>query len=136
MTASPQVTPETRRVGRPRPHGFDIARADLGIVGTRELREYDGGEHLKRPRQRRDLRRPRLISDAGYVRKGYTKEDVLHQGVSILRDADRAICREHAPERIHAWNDLLRDSLFTPAGTRRLRLRLGLDGETADRSPA
>jgi hypothetical protein len=38
-----------------------------------------------------------LISDAGYVRKGYTKEDVLHQGVSILRDADRAICREHAP---------------------------------------
>jgi hypothetical protein len=88
--------------------GFDIARADLGIVGTRELREYDGGEHLQRPRQRRDLRRARLISDAGYVRKGYTKEDVLHQGVSILRDADRAISREHAPERTHARGQIAR----------------------------
>jgi hypothetical protein len=116
--------------------GFEVAHGDLGIVGTRELREYDGGEHLRRPRQRRDLKRARLINDAGYVRKGYVKEDVLHQGLGILRDADRAVGREHVPERIHAWHDLLRDSLFTPAGTRRLWLRLGLVEENADRSPA
>jgi hypothetical protein len=114
--------------------GFVVARGDLGIVGTRELREYDGSDHLERPRQRRDLKRARLITDAGYVRKGYTKEDVLYQGVAILRDGDRALRRPHRRERIDAWHELLRDSLFSASGRYRLMLRLGLVEENAEQS--
>jgi len=39
--------------------GLFVARGDLWLVGTRTLHEYDGGEHLKRKRQRKDLKRLR-----------------------------------------------------------------------------
>lgn len=117
------------------PYGDEVARADLRIVGTNRLPEYDGAVHLDRRRQRRDLRRTGRISDAGYERRGYTKEDVLFSASGILRDADQALGRAHRPERIEAWHDLLRDSLFTAAGQQRLMRRLDLSGENAERLP-
>lgn len=42
--------------------GEFVARGDLWLVGTRMLHEYDGADHLSRPRQRKDLRRPRSPS--------------------------------------------------------------------------
>lgn len=114
--------------------GCFVARGDLWLVGTSTFHEYDGGEHLKRPRQRKDLRRVRGISRRDWTRRGYTCEDVLRQGVSILRDADLAVGREHDPSRIRPWHDLLRASLFTPAGTAAFRARLGLPTEPARRS--
>lgn len=116
--------------------GQITARADLRITGTNRLAEYDGADHLGRRQQRKDLRREARISDAGYERRGYTKEDVLFAGIGILRDADRALGRDHDPSRIHAWHDLLRDSLFTPAGQVRLRLRLRLPTENAEQPSA
>ena len=107
-------------------HGF-VARGDLWLVGTRRLHEYDGAVHLPRAQQKKDLRRLGRIDDAGWVRRGYTDDDVMLRAVSILRDADRAVGREHAPERIRAWHALLKDSLFTPAGTARFITRLGLE---------
>lgn len=101
-----------------------IARADLLLVGTKTLHEYDGADHLPRARQRRDLRRGRRLLSAGYQRRGFVREDVLNGGLGILRDADLAVGREHDPARVQAWYALLRDSLFTPSGTRRLRDRL------------
>jgi hypothetical protein len=98
------------------PEGVLVARGDLWVVGTDSLHEYDGGHHLTRAQQRLDLDRVRRIGHAGMQRRGYTKEDVLHRGVAILRDADRALGRPHDPDRIQAWHALLRDSLFTPAG--------------------
>ena len=62
---------------------------------------------------------------AGYRRRGFVREDVLFGGMGILRDADAAVGRPHDPARAHAWFTLLRDSLFTPSGTQRLRDRLG-----------
>jgi hypothetical protein len=59
-------------------------------------------------------------------------EDVLYQGPAILRDADRATGRPHQPARIEAWHDLLRDSLFSAAGRRRLVRRLGVAAENAE----
>lgn len=106
--------------------GVLVARGDLWIVGTTTLHEYDGGNHLARARQRRDLRRERAIGHATWTRRGYVKEDVLTQGVGILRDADASLGRPHRPERIRAWHALLGQSLFTSAGTARLRARLGL----------
>lgn len=107
-------------------HGLFVARGDLWLRGTTMLHEYDGGDHLKKLRQRKDLRRARGIGNAEWSRRGYTSEDVLHQASGILRDADATIGRPHDPARIRPWNELLRDSLFTPAGTARFRVRLGL----------
>ena len=120
--------------------GQFVARGDLWLTGTRTFHEYDGADHLVRRRQRKDLRRVRSIDHAHWTRRGYTREDVLTQGVTILREADLAVGREHDPSRIRGWNALLRDSLFTPAGTAAFRARIGLPdlgeaGRTAWRRP-
>lgn len=106
--------------------GSFVARGDLWLRGTRMLHEYDGGTHLERSRQRADLRRGRRLANAGWARRGYTSIDVLRQAVGILRDADLSLGRPHRPEQVRAWHALLADSLFTVAGTTRLRRRWGL----------
>ncbi len=103
--------------------GLLVARGDLWIVGTRVLHEYDGGEHLARRRQRQDLGRGRRLGNVGWMRRGYTSEDVLRQAVGVLRDADLSLGRPHRPDRVRAWHALLSESLFTAAGTARLRRR-------------
>lgn len=105
--------------------GF-LARGDLWLVGTRMLHEYDGGHHLEKSAQRSDLRRARTLGNSGWFRRGYTDREVLHQPLTILRDADLSLGRPHDPTRIRAWNRLLRESLFTPSGTTRLCRRLTL----------
>lgn len=103
--------------------GRFVARGDLWLVGTRTLHEYDGGHHLSRAQQRRDLRRVRELDDARWNRRGYVLEDLLHQGLMILRDADAALGRPHQPERIRAWEALLADSAFSVPGRHRLLRR-------------
>jgi hypothetical protein len=112
--------------------GLLVARGDLWLKGTTMLHEYDGGDHLEKKRQRKDLGRARRLSHTDWERRGYTREDVLHQAVGVLRDADAAVGRPHEPGRIRVWHELLRDSLFTPAGTTRLHERLGLVAETSE----
>lgn len=116
-------------------HGMFVARGDLWLVGTTRLAEYDGGDHLSRRRQRQDLRRTGRIEDAGFTRRGYTKEDVLSSGVGILRDADRALGRPFDPHRIEPWHALLRESLFSGQGQARLMSRLGFGAENAEQMP-
>ena len=96
--------------------GVVIAEADLWVCGTTALHEYDGDEHESATRRVTDRRRDRRIDRRGFVRRGYTSGDVIHRAVTILEDADRAIGRPHDPTRIRGWHELLRDSLFTPAG--------------------
>jgi hypothetical protein len=103
-----------------------IARADLWLRGTCALHEYDGGDHLDVRRQRKDLARARRIGNHDWVRRGYTARDVLHQGVSILRDADLSLERPHDPSRIRRWHALLAASLFSSSGRAALESRLGL----------
>jgi hypothetical protein len=110
--------------------GLFVARGDLWLVGTKTLHEYDGGDHLERRRQRQDLGRARRLGHADWERRGYTREDVLHQAVRILRDADASLGRPHEPQRIRVWHELLRESMFSPAGIARIRRRLGLAPET------
>ena len=110
-------------------HGAFVARADLRIIGTTTIHEYDGGEHRKKARQRKDLARERRIGNVVWTRRGYTDAEVLHQGIAVLRDADRSLGRVHRPERIRAWHALLARSLFTPSGTELLRRRWGLTDE-------
>ncbi len=103
--------------------GSFVARGDLRIVGTTTIHEYDGGEHRRKQRHRKDLARERRIGNVVWTRRGYTDAEVLHQAVSILRDADRSLGRPHQPERVRAWHALLSRSLFSPSGTELLRRR-------------
>ena len=82
--------------------GAFVARADLWVVGTRSIHEYDGGVHLERRQQQADLARARRLSDAGWTRRGYTSHDLLRTPVGILRDVDRALGRPHDPSRLRA----------------------------------
>jgi hypothetical protein len=122
------VPVEPQFVLRDESGGF-VARGDLRILGTTTLHEYDGGEHRKKHRQRKDLARERRIGNVVWTRRGYTDVEVLHQAVSILRDADRSLGRPHRPDRVRAWHALLADSLFTPSGTARARRRWGLSDD-------
>jgi hypothetical protein len=109
--------------------GAFVARGDLWLRGTTVLHEYDGAVHRDRSQHRRDLQRERAIGNAGWTRRGYTARDILGAAHVILREADAAIDRPHDPRRIHAWDALLRESLFGPLGTYRLRRRWGLPTE-------
>jgi very-short-patch-repair endonuclease len=104
--------------------GVFVARADLWLVGTRRIHEHDGEAHLDREQHRKDLKRDRRLGGARWERRGYTSYDVLHQAVSILRDADQALGRPHDATRIRAWHALLKKSLFSPAGQQLLRERI------------
>jgi hypothetical protein len=106
--------------------GSFVGRADLWLVGTNAIHEYDGGGHLLRKQQDKDLRRGRRIVNSELVRRGYTSNDLLHRGVGILRDADLSLGRPHRPDRIRSWHQLLADSLFTPSGSARFLRRLGV----------
>lgn len=108
--------------------GVFVARADLWLVGTRRVHEYDGAVHLDPKQHREDLKRDRRLGANGWERRGYTSHDVLHQAVAILRDADQALGRPHDPARVRAWHDIVKKSLFSPAGHQLLidRIRASL----------
>lgn len=116
--------------------GSVVARGDLLLVGTRMLHELDGGHHRSPSEQRQDLRRHRRLLTVGYERRGFTAQDVLLAPIGILRDADATIGREHDPARITAWYSLVKESLFTPSGQQRLRLRLSMNTENAEQTPS
>jgi hypothetical protein len=97
-------------------HGEFIARADLQVVGTNSLHEFDGGHHRDAEQHRDDLRRERRLDASGHVRRGYTASDVVQRPLGVLRDADHAAGRQHDPARIRPWLALLRASLYTPSG--------------------
>ncbi len=105
-------------------HGVFVARGDLRLFGTRRLHEYDGAGHRDAAQHRQDLKRDRRLGAAGWERRGYTSHEVLHQAVTILRDADQALGRDHDPKRVRRWHDILRKSLFTQAGMTLLRDRI------------
>lgn len=111
--------------------GVFVARGDLWLAGTRVLHEYDGAVHRRtRQQHRRDLERERRLGNIGWTRRGYTAVDILGMAHVILREADASLGRPHDPRRLQAWYSLLRESLFSPLGTERLRRRWGL--ATAD----
>ncbi|MGH3351665.1 MAG: hypothetical protein ACRDPS_13450 [Nocardioides sp.] len=92
--------------------GRFVARADLLIIGTRTLQEYDGAVHRDRGQYARDRRRDSRLADAAYVRHGYVAPDVRFRAAMILREADEALGRTYDPTRLDAWYALWRGSLW------------------------
>ncbi|MGN6089083.1 MAG: hypothetical protein ACTHNT_07330 [Actinomycetales bacterium] len=105
--------------------GF-VARADLWLVGTSTVHEYDGAHHRDGQQHRADLARERRLVNAGFTRRGYTSTDLLHRPAGVLRDADQSLGRPHDPRRVRAWHRLLTGSLFTAGGREAMRLRWGV----------
>jgi hypothetical protein len=101
------------------PAGAFVARADLRIVGTRRLHEYDGAVHRDGPEHVRDLARDRRLLRAGWDRAGYTRVDLLADPTPIVFDADRALGRRFEPYRVEAWKLLVNDSLHGRRGRAR-----------------
>lgn len=114
-------------------NGEFVARADLQVTGTSSLHEFDGGHHRDPEQHRDDPRRERRLDAGGYVRRGYTAADVAQRPLGILRDADRALGREHDPARIRPWLALWRLSLYAPSGRtaflRRVTVRSSTGGK-------
>ena len=104
--------------------GAFVARGDLRVVGHRVLHEYDGDRHLEVERQRADLRRARRLEAAGWLRRGYTSDDLLRRPHEVMADLDRTLDRPGSPLRLQAWRRLVASSAVSAAGRRALWARL------------
>jgi hypothetical protein len=99
--------------------GRFVARADLWLVGTRRIHEYDGDKHRERQTHRSDLARERRLVEINCQRMGFTSAQLLYEGASIIASADRLLGRRWNPRRLMRWETLLNHSLFRPDGRAR-----------------
>ena len=100
--------------------GNVVGHADLLIIGTKRVQEYDGHDHRDKVRQRVDLRRERGLIGAGYVRQGYTLDDLLNHPITVMHELDRLLDRPHRMARARRWQRLIENSLFSPRGRERV----------------
>ena len=112
-------------------NGLFVARADLWVVGTRRIHEYDGAVHRLTEVHQSDLQRERRLTRAGWVRYGFTSSDLLDNGADIIADADRLLGRSWDSRRLSAWNDLVVNSLYGRPGRARARRAWGRPGHGA-----
>lgn len=82
--------------------GRFVARADLWVVGTRRLHEYDGEVHRDRSTHRADLARERRLAEDGWQRLGWTAPEVL-QGGPVLTSLDTLLGRSWSSDRLARW---------------------------------
>lgn len=110
--------------------GNVVGQADLLVVGTRHLHEYDGAHHRAKKQQRTDLRRGRSLNQWGYDRRGYTLDDLLNHPAVAMHELDRELERAHDRRRLERWRLWLGQSLYCDTGRRRLvnrwRRQMGL----------
>lgn len=92
--------------------GRFVARADLWLVGTRRLHEYDGEVHRDLATHRRDLDRDRRLAEQGWQRHGYTAVEVLHGAGPILASVDALLGRTWDPARLARWRRLVAESSY------------------------
>jgi hypothetical protein len=104
------------------PRGRFVARADLWLVGTRRLHEYDGEVHRDRDVHRADLDRDRRLLDSGWQRYGWTAAEVLRGG-PLLASADAALGRAWEGRRLAAWRALVEASWWGATGRARAAAR-------------
>jgi hypothetical protein len=110
--------------------GRVVARADLGVDGTSHIHEYDGPDHRTREGQAAALRRERLLAGR-YTRRAWTLHELLNQPMTVLHEIDRALGRQHRPERVQRWRTIVGNSMWDETSRERLlnrwRRRAGLN---------
>jgi len=100
--------------------GRIIGCADLRILGTNDLAEYDGDVHRNKEQQRVDLRRERGLNASPYRRYGYTLDDLLNHPLTAMHEIDRRLGRPHRISRLRRWQRLVDNSLYSPRGRERI----------------
>jgi hypothetical protein len=100
-----------------------LARADLWVVGTRRVHEYDGEVHRDRDVHRADLGRGRRLVEKNWQRVGFTSPQLLYEGASIIAGLDRLLGRSWNARRLARWEAMLDDSLFRSSGRARVMRR-------------
>lgn len=103
--------------------GRFVCRADLLVVGTTSVHEYDGAVHRDKKVHRRDLRRERALAATSYVRRGFTLDDLLNHAAVLMHELDRLLDRPHQARRLRAWRALIDDSLYSETGRDRVMNR-------------
>ena len=103
--------------------GAFVARADLWLVRTRRIHEYDGEVHRTIDTHRDDLDRDRRLLEIAWERCGWTSKEVLRRGASLITSADTALGRRWDPDRLRAWQALVADSLYGSVGRTRVASR-------------
>lgn len=109
-----------------------VAHADLQVLGTPYLHEYDGEHHRRRNQQKVDLRRERGITAASYVRKGFVLDDLLNHPAVVMHEIDNALGRPHDLGRLRRWKKLVENSLYSEVGRDRIMNRWRRLGGLAD----
>ncbi|MBM7520424.1 hypothetical protein [Nocardioides nitrophenolicus] len=104
-------------------HGRWVCRADLQVLGTLDLHEYDGAVHRESAVHKRDLRRERAIASTRYRRRGFTLDDLLNHAATVMHELDRALNRPHQAERLRRWRALIDDSFYSAKGRDRVMNR-------------
>lgn len=103
--------------------GVVIGRADLLVLGTLFVHEYDGAHHRRKEQQKVDLRRERGLAGSSYIRKGFTLDDLLNHPVVVMHEIDKALGRPHSLRRLRRWRQLVDNSMYSEAGRERMMNR-------------
>ncbi|GAA3519918.1 hypothetical protein GCM10022234_14450 [Aeromicrobium panaciterrae] len=104
--------------------GVEVARADLKLLHSNRIAEYDGADHRDRLQHQRDLRREKALAREGLERYGYVATELLNTPAMIVRDAEAARGLPHFPARMQRWHDEARLATISFAGQAALRRRL------------
>ncbi len=111
-------------------HGRLLGRADLRVVGTDDLHEFDGEWHGRPGQLAVDRRRDRRFAGSRYTRRGFVSADLFVNPLTTLHELDRAVGRRHDPARLAKWRKHVAESSYSVAGRRRLQNRwLRLTGD-------
>jgi hypothetical protein len=100
--------------------GVLIGVADLLVVGTTSVHEFDGAVHRDKVQHRTDLRRERGWSGTDYVRRGFVLDDLLNHSMVVMHEIDRALGRPHDARRYERWCALVENSLYSETGRERV----------------
>ena len=99
--------------------GTLIGRADLLVLGTHDVHEYDGVGHRGSSQHRGDLRRDRRLARSSYVRRGFTMDDLVNHPAVAMHEIDAALGRPHESERLRRWRRMIEGSLYSERGRAR-----------------
>lgn len=103
--------------------GNVVAHADLLVIGTRRVHEYDGAHHRAKSQQRIDLRRNRGLAQWGFDRRGFTLDDLLNHAAVVMHELDRELGRAHSRSRLERWRTWVGQSLYCETGRQRIANR-------------
>lgn len=114
-------------------NGGFLAVADLRILGTNRLPEYDGADHREAQQHVKDLAREKVLARDGWERYGDAAVEICHRPDRIVEDGYAALGRTPPATATDRWVKEFRLSSLSASGRARLAGRM--QRFERDRSP-